>query len=446
MNEIARRHLRAIFDAGLAAVDPEAAVHKFVTRKGARLHAGDGAIPLSVGGRVIVIGAGKASAFMARALEDILGERISGGWINVKHGHGCELHRIHVHEAAHPIPDAAGVAGSREIARLAQDAGAGDLALCCISGGGSALMPLPVEGVDLAQKQKITAALLACGAPIQELNAVRKHLSRIKGGQLARMAQPARVVTLILSDVIGDPLDTIASGPTAPDETTFADVLEILKKYGLEAAIPRSALDHFRAGAAGGAADTPKPGDRIFDNVANIIVANNDAAVQACANRASELGYQPHVLTTTLQGEAREIAADQVAMAREVLAKGAPVAPPACIISGGETTVTLRGEGLGGRNQEFALAAAMALAGSAQIALLSAGTDGTDGPTDAAGAFADGDTISHAAALDLDAGDFLARNDSYHFFAPLGDLLKTGPTGTNVMDLYLFLVGTAADR
>lgn len=443
MKDTAKRHLKAVFEAGVAAVDPEAAVHRHVLRKGDELRVGGAVIDLSRTERVLVVGAGKASAFMARALENILGDCIAGGWINVKYGHACGLQKVRVHESGHPLPDAAGVAGSREISRLLQQASAKDLVLCCISGGGSALLPLPVAAIGLVEKQQITAALLACGAPIQELNAVRKHLSQIKGGQLARMAHPARVVALILSDVIGDPLDTIGSGPTAPDETTFADALSIISKYELDGAMPTAALEHLRAGTAGALPDTPKPGAAAFDNVTNIVVANNQAAVAACATKAEQLGYQPHIITTTIQGEARQVAVRQVATARGVLERGVPVALPACIISGGETTVILSGDGLGGRNQEFALAGAVAMAGVEGLALLAAGTDGTDGPTDAAGAFADGDALFRAAALGLDAADFLRRNDSYHFFDALDDLLKSGPTGTNVMDLYLFLVGIA---
>ena len=446
MNASAKRRLSAIFRAGLAAADPEHAVCRRLVREGDRLRVGarDCApaceIDLSRVKQVWIVGAGKASAFMGRAVQRIIGDRVTGGWINVKTGHGCDLPNIRVHEAAHPIPDRAGVAGSREIARLLRHAARDDLVVCCISGGGSALLPLPVEEVSLEEKRQTTAALLACGAPIQQVNAVRKHLSQIKGGQLARMARPARVISLILSDVIGDPLDTIASGPTAPDATTFHHALAIIRQHRLEGAVPRAALDYLRAGAAGARPETPKPADPLFDRVANVVVANNRAAVAACAAQADSLGYRPCVLTTALQGEAREVAAAQAAAARGVAETGHPVPAPACLISGGETTVTVRGLGLGGRNQEYALAAAMALSGADRVALLAAGTDGTDGPTDAAGAFADGATLRRAERLGLSADDALKNNDAYHFFHALGDLLKTGPTGTNVMDLYLFLV------
>ena len=486
MKKSARKDILAIFKAGLAAADPVEAVCHHVVLRGRKLRIGDSSCDLKKVRNIFVVGAGKASARMAGALEKILGDRIAGGWINVKSGGGAEkpLRRIHIHEAAHPIPDEAGLRGAREIVKILESAGTGDLVLLCLSGGGSALMPLPVEGVSLADKQAVTQALLACGADIREVNTVRKHLSQLKGGQLARIAQPAEVVALILSDVVGDPLDAIASGPSAPDSTTFGDALAVLSKYGIEPALrssattaggeesraPRSVLEHLRAGAAGDEPETPKPGDPIFAKVRNLVIANNAASVAACARKARALGYRPLVLSSTIEGEAREVARVLVAVARESLTRGTPIKPPACLISGGETTVTLRGNGrggpfdmtqgrpepfdfahgpepvegqrrMGGRNQEFALAAAIAARGLDGLTVLAAGTDGTDGPTDAAGAFADGETCARAAQLDLNAADFLARNDSYHFFRPLGDLLVTGPTGTNVMDLYLLLIG-----
>jgi hydroxypyruvate reductase len=442
MNQRARNDLQAIFKAGLAAADPVEAVLRHVAVRGGRLRIGDYSRDLKKVRNIFVVGAGKASARMAGALEEILGDRIAGGWINSKTGSAEKpLQRIHIHEAGHPVPDEAGLRGAREIVKILESAGEGDLVLLCLSGGGSALMPLPVEGVSLADKQAATQALLACGADIREVNTVRKHLSQLKGGQFARMAQPAEVVALILSDVVGDPLDAIASGPSAPDGTTFGDALTVLSKYGIESRVPLSVLEHLRAGAAGAKPETPKPGDPVFAKVRNLIIANNAASVEACARKARALGYRPLVLSSTIEGEAREAARVLVAVARESLTRGRPAKPPACLISGGETTVKLRGSGRGGRNQEFALAAALAARGLEGVAILAGGTDGTDGPTDAAGAFADGATCERAAELGLSAADFLARNDSYHFFQPLGDLLVTGPTGTNVMDLYLLLVG-----
>jgi len=437
---LARQHLTEIFRAAVAAADPEVAVRRHVTVRGRVLQVDDAQYDLGSVRRLIVVGAGKASAFMARALESLLGGTIACGWVNVKRGHGCRLDRVKVHEAGHPIPDRAGMAGALEIVRLLRGTGPDDLVMCCISGGGSALLPLPVEGVTLEEKQRVTASLLESGAPIVEVNTVRKHLSQVKGGRLAATAAPARTVTLILSDVIGDPLDAIASGPTVPDPTTYAEALQIVESRGLADSVPPSVISHLAAGVAGDVPETPKPGDPVFRSVQNVIVANNRAAVAAAAERARALGYSPHVVSCSISGEAREVAAQQAALARRVPRDGVPVSRPACIIGGGETTVTVRGDGVGGRNQEFALAAAIALAGTDGISVLAAGTDGTDGPTEAAGAFADGETVARAAALGLDARACLERNDSYHFFEALGDLFVTGPTGTNVMDVYIFLV------
>jgi hydroxypyruvate reductase len=322
--------------------------------------------------------------------------------------------------------------GAERIAQIAADAGAGDLLICLISGGASALLPLPVAGVNLEDKQRLTQLLLACGANIHEMNCVRKHLSRLKGGQLAKLAYPARVLTLILSDVIGDNLDVIGSGPTVPDTSTFADARAVLDKYELWGHAPAAVAEHLRAAVE----ETPKPGDPVFQHVRNVIVGSNRLAVDAAAVEARALGYRTLILSTLIQGETRDVARMHAAIALEVAASGNPVEPPACIISGGETTVTIRGEGLGGRNQEFALAAAMDISGSPNITILSGGTDGTDGPTDAAGAVVDGGTVTDVAV----ANESLARNDSYHFFEAAGGLLKTGPTNTNVADVRLMLI------
>jgi hydroxypyruvate reductase len=349
------------------------------------------------------------------------------------------LKRIELHECGHPVPDAAGVEGSRRIAALAAEAGKEDLVIVLISGGASALMPLPSEPIELEEKQETTRLLLACGATIQEINAVRKHISAIKGGQLARLAAPAMVVALMLSDVIGDALDVIGSGPTVPDASTFQSAWQVIEKYELQDRIPGVVRHRLEAGLLGEIGETPKPGDTCFRRVQNVIVGSNRLAVDAAARAAHERGYRPVVLSTLIEGETREIASMHAAILKEVIASGRPARPPVCFISGGETTVTLRGEGLGGRNQEFALACALALDGTPGAAALSGGTDGTDGPTDAAGAIADGRTVERAGKLGLDAAAFLARNDSYHFFDPLGDLIRTGPTGTNVMDIRLLL-------
>lgn len=429
--KLLRRHALSIFRAAVAAADPRRAV------RGALAN-----LDLSRYRRIFVVGAGKASAAMAQAAEQVLGRRIHGGWINTKDGHLAPLRRITLHEASHPVPDARGVEGARRIAKIAAQAGEGDLLLCLISGGGSALLPLPLDPVTLEEKQETTRLLLACGATIHEINAVRKHLSAIKGGRLARLAQPAHVLALLLSDVIGDPLDVIGSGPTAPDTSTFATAWAVIEKYGLQDRIPARARRLLEDGLAGRVEETPKPGDACFERTRNRIVGSNRMAVDAAARKARELGYRPLVLSTTIEGETRDIALMHAAIAREILSTGRPARPPVCVISGGETTVTLRGQGLGGRNQEFALAAAIALEGLPGVLAFSAGTDGTDGPTPAAGAMCDGATTARAASLGLDARRMLAGNDSYHFFEPLGDLVMTGPTGTNVMDVRLVLVRT----
>ncbi len=405
------------------------------------LRIGPDRLPLARFEHIFVLGAGKASARMAQQVEAILGRRVTGGLINVKDGHATKLRRIEVNECSHPAPDARGLAGARRMTAIAEAAGARDLILCLISGGASALAPLPAPPVTLGDKRSITSLLLASGATIHEMNAVRKHLSLWKGGQLARAAAPATVVSLILSDVVGDDLDVIGSGPTAPDRSTFADARRILERRGVLARAPARVVERIERGCSGLEPETPKPGDPALRHVRNIVVGGNRLSLDAAAHEARALGYRPLILSSSIEGETREAALVHAAIAREAAATGHPVRRPACIVSGGETTVTLRGNGLGGRNQEFTLAAAIALAGLERCVVFSAGTDGTDGPTDAAGAIADGRTLARAAALGLDARERLDANDSYHFFDPLGDLVRTGPTLTNVMDIHLFLLG-----
>lgn len=413
-----RRQALRIFQAALRAADPYQAVLRHFK------------LPRGQFQNVFVIGAGKATAEMARAIERSLegksGARITSGEINVKDGHVAKLRRIQINECGHPVPDQRGVDGARRIAQIASQAGPDDLVICLISGGASALLPLPTRGITLGQKQKTTRLLLRSGATIHELNCVRKHMSAIKGGQLARLAYPATLLTLILSDVIGDDLDVIGSGPTVPDHSTTADARAILEKYR----IPNKL--HLE--------ETPKPGDRIFQKTHNVIIGSNALAIDAAAKEARRLGFHALVLSAYVEGEAREVARVHAAIAKEILSSGRPLARPACVISGGETTVTVRGDGLGGRNQEFALAAAIEIESLRDLLILSAGTDGTDGPTDAAGAIADGATVARAKTLGLDAAAFLRNNDSYHFFEATGDLIKTGPTGTNVADVQLILV------
>jgi len=436
-----RKDARAILRAALEAADPREAVRRHARVKDDALIAGGKRYALSRVGRVFVIGAGKASAAMAAAVEKLLGKRIHGGLVNVKYGHTAKLSRIELNECGHPVPDEAGVRGSRRIAEIAAGAGEQDLVICLISGGASALLPAPAEPVTLGEKQETTRLMLACGANIHEMNAVRKHLSTVKGGQLARLASPAAVLTLILSDVIGDNLDVIGSGPTAADVSTFSSSLGVLDKYKIREKVPASVRERLEKGAAGEIAETPKPGDPGLERTQNLIVGSNRLAVDAAKAKAKELGYHTLVLSTTIQGETRDVAGVHASIAREMQSSGQPLRPPACVISGGETTVTLRGQGKGGRSQEFALAAAIDIAGMANTLLLSAGTDGTDGPTDAAGALADGATVRRARELGLDPAMYLAENNSYAFFDALGDLIRTGPTNTNVMDVRLILAG-----
>lgn len=440
MERALRRNAVSIFQAALHAADPVQAVLRHVKVENGVLVAGRRRYPLGRFRHIYLLGAGKAGAAMSRALERLLGRRVAEGLVNVKYGHLAPVRRVALNECGHPVPDEAGVDGARRVAGIAARAGEDDLVLCVISGGASALMPLPAEPITLAEKQQTTKLLLQCGANIHEINAVRKHISGIKGGQLARLAWPATVVSLLLSDVIGDDLDVIGSGPTAPDSSTFQHALSILEKYGLQDSVPVSVRDRLEQGVAGKVAETPKPGDPELARTQNLVIGSNRLAVDAAVARARELGFRTAVLSTFVEGETRDVARVHAAIGKEILSSGRPLKPPACVISGGETTVTIRGDGLGGRNQEFVLAAAIDLDGLRGISVLSGGTDGTDGPTDAAGAIADGHTVGRARKLGLDAGQHLAANDSYHFFEPLGDLLKTGPTNTNVMDVRILLV------
>ena len=420
---------RSIFDAALVAGDVRPLV--------ARALAG---IAAPSRGRVLVVGAGKASGAMAAAVEEAWGDRVTGGVVAVKDGYTARTRKIRLVEAGHPVPDERGAAAAREIRAVAESAGAEDLLLVLVSGGGSALTPAPVPPITLADKQALTRLLLAAGATINQLNAVRKHCSLLKGGQLARAAAPARVDALLLSDVVGDPLDVIASGPTTPDVSTFAEASAILEHFDLKTRTPRSILERLERGARGEVSETPKPGDAIFTGVRNTVIGNNTLVVEAAAARARALGFAPHVLTRAFEGEAREAAGQLVEMARNITTGRGPVGPPACVIAGGETTVTIKGKGRGGRCQEFALAAALAMDGMRDVVILAAGTDGSDGPTDAAGALADGESAERARARGLDPAGRLADNDSHPVFATLGDLVVTGPTNTNLLDLYLLLV------
>ena len=427
---------RALFDAAIAAVDVRAALARSLRVENERLVVPPAAfeIPLSAIGRLIVVAVGKAAAAMAAAAEDLLGDRISGGLALTKYGHGQATRAIPVREAAHPTPDAAGLAAAAELCTLLSDLTPDDLVICLISGGGSALLTAPAAPISLADLQVTTSLLLAAGANINELNVVRKHLETLKGGGLARVAAPARVITLAISDVLGDPLDVIASGPCSGNTSSFADAWTVIERRAIGEQLPRTVFEQLHAGLRGTIPALPRPDDPIFARVSTAVIANLPRAAAAAALRAAELGWQPEIGSLTIEGEASDVAAQIVAQATALVPGGRR-----CLIMGGETTVTVRGDGIGGRNTELALAAAIGIAGRSGIAVASVTTDGDDGPTGAAGAVAVGDTIARGAALGLAAADFLARNDSATYFRTVGGLIISGPTRTNVADLYFVL-------
>jgi glycerate-2-kinase len=436
----ARRLALKSLEAAVKAVDPKQLIKSKMLLKGSILHVNGYTFDLKKFKNVYVVGGGKASGSMAEALEAVLGEKITGGLVNVLKGSKNKTAIIKLHEASHPIPDNSGVEGTRRMLEIAEKAGENDLIICLISGGGSSLMPLPKDGITLEDKRKITEALLKCGATINEINTVRKHISDFKGGWLAKKVYPATVLNLILSDVLGDPLDFIASGPTVPDSTTFSDAIKVLKKYGLWDKAPESIKRVLLNGEKGLIPENPKVGDEAFKKVFNVVIGNNrDASTAACETLKSE-GLNALLLTSLLEGEARHVGTVLASLALEIAISGNPVPKPAAIIAGGETTVTVTGKGKGGRNQEIALSAALKIRGLDGVAIASLSTDGVDGPTDAAGAIADGKTVARVETAGLKAEDFLAENDSYHFFSKLGDLIFTGLTGTNVNDVSVIVV------
>ncbi|MDP2683357.1 MAG: glycerate kinase [Deltaproteobacteria bacterium] len=441
-----RKELYSIFYAGVEAVDPYRLVLQAVRLDERNLKIGDMSYDLNHFKNIIVIGAGKAAAPMAQAIESVLGRFIADGRIIVKYGHAAILKRIKVMEASHPVPDEAGVKETENIIKMLQRADEQTLVICLISGGASALLVSPADSITLEDKKIVTELLLKAGATIDELNTVRKHLSKVKGGRLIQIASPVAVVTLILSDVIGDRLDVIASGPTTPDPTTFKDAMAVIKKYRIEKRLPSKVLKLLRQGINGMIKDTPKGDESFFRKTKAVVIGSLKNAIASARGKAISLGFNTDIITYELQGEARDAARYLSARAIEVRNSTKKRGNPRCLISGGETTVTVKGKGVGGRNQELALSFAMEIEGMKGIIMLSAGTDGTDGPTDAAGAIVNGNTAILARELGIIPEIYLENNNSYNFFKRLDFLSKrryhflTGPTGTNVMDIQIILV------
>jgi glycerate-2-kinase len=436
-----REHARKILQRALHAVDPGTLIRAQVRQQGSRLVVADTILEFDKIGRILVLGAGKGVAPMAAALEALLDNHLTGGVVLVKKGHALSLQRIEVIEAGHPIPDADSRLGTMRLLAFKQPLQSNDLVIFLLTGGGSALLEIPADGISWEDLQTVNAELLSCGASIREVNTIRKHLSRVKGGQMLRFLAPAKVITLAISDVIGDAPDEIASGPTVPDPTTYCDVWRVIEKYRLQTRLPDGVIQHLRRGMEGKIPETLKPGDALFANTDFRVIGNNRLMLQAAREAALAMGYRALILTDRMSGEAGALGRRLAALMKAVGNRKEYLEKPWCFIAGGETTVILRGDGTGGRNQELALAAAMELSGMQDCLLMSIGSDGTDGPTEAAGAAVDGDTLRRAQEKKLEAADYLLRNDSYYFFKKLGELIVTGPTKTNVMDLVLLFIG-----
>ncbi|MDA3899379.1 MAG: glycerate kinase [Spirochaetes bacterium] len=431
-----------IYTRAIEAVDPYIACkNKISVCDGKlRIDGTDRVYNLSKYNRVFVVGAGKATASMARAVEEILGKRISSGCISVKHGYTEKLRRITQFEAAHPVPDENGMKAARTIYECVKEADENDLVISLISGGGSALLPLPAVGIDLKEMNKLTQLLLASGAPIDKVNCVRKHISMIKGGNLARAAFPATVLNLMISDVVGDDLDVIASGPFVPDSSSFSMARNIIQDYGLTESVPDSVSSRILDGCAGRLDENPGINDLVFKKVDNVVLLSNRTALKAAKKCASDLGYNSLILSSSIEGDAKNAVDFHVALAKEVMVSGNPVKRPACLLSGGESGVVVTGEGRGGRNTEFTLRAMERISNLEGVWAMSLATDGTDGPTDAAGAIVNWKSLSKSISIGLDVQHYLSENDSYGFFEQTGELLKIGPTNTNVMDMHIFIV------
>lgn len=436
------RDARDALAAALSAAEPEKILKRMLTLEGSTLRAGPRTYPLSKFDRIMVIGGGKAAGGMAAALEGILGDRVTAGIVNIPDSlpplAGCS--RIELHRATHPIPGAEGVEGVKMMLELVGRPMVSDLVICLLSGGGSALLPMPAKGLRLADLQKVTKLLLKSGAEIHEINVVRKHLSEIAGGRLAERLYPAHVLSLIISDVVGDDLDSIASGPTAPDPSTYPDALAVLAKYDLVGEVPARVRKTFDEGMRSRIEETPKENSETSGRVHNLVVGSNKLSCRAAADLLRERGYATTILTTRIQGEAIEVGKRFSTLLAEMRLKSSP-SRPSCIVAGGETTVTVRGNGIGGRNQELALSVAMGIAGLDDVCFASMGTDGLDGGTKAAGAIVDGGVIERALKKGLDADSFIQRNDSHAFFKRVGGLIVTGATGTNVNDIMIAIAG-----
>jgi glycerate 2-kinase len=440
LNRNARALALKSLESALNAVDPKQIIKSKVSLKNSTLCVNGHSFDLKKFKNIYVVGGGKASGAMAEAIEQVLDKYIKNGLVNVPRNNKHKTDIIELHEASHPIPDEAGVEGTRRMLKMVEHKKEDDLVICLISGGGSSLMPLPRGGISITDKKEITNALLKCGATINAINTVRKHISDFKGGWLAKKAYPATILNLILSDVVGDPLDFIASGPTVPDSTTFSDAVKVLEKYGLWSNAPASIRKVLSDGEKGIIPETPKADDGAFKKVFNVVVGNNRLASLTAQEHLKSEGLNTLLLTATLEGEARHVGVMLASIAREASASGNPIPKPAGIIAGGETTVTVTGKGRGGRNQEIALAAVQTLKDTNGVVVASLSTDGIDGPTDAAGAIVDGKTLERATKMRLTPEKYLAQNDSYNFFSKLNDLIFTGPTDTNVNDVSVIIV------
>ncbi|MBN2109843.1 MAG: glycerate kinase [Methanosarcinaceae archaeon] len=438
MSEDLNCDARKIVSHAICGVDPYSCVHRAVRKEHDSLYIGGMSFDLASYQNIYLVAFGKASVAMSRAIEEILGDKLSEGCAITKYGFAGPLTIVKLMEAGHPIPDENGVIAAKQISSFLGRTGPKDLIFFLISGGGSALLTLPRKGISLQDMVNLTDRLIRIGASIDEINTIRKHLSAVKGGGLAKMAYPSESISLILSDVVGDPLDVIASGPTVPDTSTFEDFQEIVTRYNLN--LPPAVQGLLENGLEGVVEDTPKHDDPVFGRCHHFLVGNNSLALIEAEKKAVELGYNTLLLTSSLVGEAREVARVLASIAREERKMSRPLTLPACILAGGETTVKVMGKGKGGRCQEMALSFAIEAHGLEDILFVPMATDGNDGPTDAAGAFADGYTIEKGRNLHLDARAMLGQNDSYNFFRETGDLLITGPTGTNVMDVYVLLV------